>query len=36
MRIGVKRQLAVVIVVDWSRYFRRFYDRTKLPTISGK
>jgi hypothetical protein len=32
----VKRQLAVVIVVDWSRYFRISYDRTKLPRISEK
>jgi hypothetical protein len=32
----VKRQLAVVIVVDWSRYFRRSCDRTKLPRISAK
>jgi hypothetical protein len=31
----VKRQLAVVIVVDSSRYFRS-YDRTKLPRISAK
>jgi hypothetical protein len=29
----VKRQLPIVIVVDWSRYFRRLYDRTNLPTI---
>jgi hypothetical protein len=34
--MGVKRQLAVVIVVDWFRYFIRSYDRTKLPKISAK
>jgi hypothetical protein len=25
-----------VFVVDWPRYFRRSYDRTKLPRISAK
>jgi hypothetical protein len=26
----------LLIVVDWSRYFRISYDRTKLPRISSK
>jgi hypothetical protein len=36
MWIGVKRPLAVVIVVDWYSYFRRSYDRTNLPRVFAK